>query len=180
MTDAALHPQTLWAQRKDKLYITISVEDFNSSKVEMTDDQLIVEGKGGAEQKLYKLDFKFYGQINEEKSHVKRSSREVFITIVKKESGPYWPRLLSDKTKLSYLKTDFNRWVDEDDSDDEDSNTRGMGGMGGGNLEQMMAQMGGGGGDGFPGLGDLNEGGSEDSDDEELPDLEDDTPETKS
>lgn len=27
----------------------------------------------------------------------------------------YWPRLTKEKAKLFYLKTDFDKWVDEDD-----------------------------------------------------------------
>ena len=36
------------------------------------------------------------------------------------EEGPYWSRLLEDKTKVHWLKVDFNKWKDEDDSENED------------------------------------------------------------
>lgn len=66
------------------------------------------------------------------------------------------------------MKSDFNKWKDEDDSDGEFDGA-------GGDFEEMMRQMGGlgggGAGAGKPSLDDLDspEG---DSDDEELPDLE--------
>merc|ERR1711997_482605 len=41
--------------------------------------------------------------------------------------GPYWERLLKDKTKQHWLKVDFQKWKDEDDSDEE---------AGGGDLEE--------------------------------------------
>ena len=34
--------------------------------------------------------------------------------------GPYWPSLMKDKKKVHWLKIDFNRWRDEDDSEPED------------------------------------------------------------
>ncbi len=83
------------------------------------------------------------------------------MALKKKEPGtPFWPRLLESKDKQHWLKVDFSRWKDEDDSDVEED----------GNFEDMMKKMGG----GVPqeemlqGLDDEQE----DSDDEELPDLE--------
>ena len=58
-----------------------------------------------------------------------------------------WPRLSKDKVRLAFLKTDFNKWVDEDEQDGaapvNDIDDDGLGGMGG------MGGMGGAGG--FPG-----------------------------
>ena len=58
------------------------------------------------------------------------------------ESDKYWPRLQSQQQKLSFVKTDFARWKDED-SDDEDErnpqaqlNEQMM-------FQQMLAQQGG-------------------------------------
>ena len=30
----------------------------------------------------------------------------------------YWPRLLKDSKKLHFLKTDFDKWVDEDEQNE--------------------------------------------------------------
>lgn len=46
--------------------------------------------------------------------------RNIELILVKKEEGPYWPHLLKEKTKQHWLKVDFSRWKDEDDSDDEE------------------------------------------------------------
>ena len=37
----------------------------------------------------------------------------------KDPEASFWPRLTKDKVKLHYLKTDFNRWKDEDDTESE-------------------------------------------------------------
>lgn len=41
----------------------------------------------------------------------------------------YWPHLTKEKKKYHWLKVDFKKWKDEDDSDDEA--VSGAGGMGG-------------------------------------------------
>ena len=56
--------------------------------------------------------------------------RVIEFALEKKEEGPYWDRLLADKTKQHWLKIDFNKWKDEDESDEE-----GEGGQG--NLEEV-------------------------------------------
>ena len=33
--------------------------------------------------------------------------------------GPYWKRLVKEDKKQHWLKVDFNKWRDEDESDDE-------------------------------------------------------------
>lgn len=51
----------------------------------------------------------------------------------------YWPRLTKEKVKTPYVKTDFSKWVDEDEQDgtrekdpNEDFDLGGMDGLGGG------------------------------------------------
>lgn len=43
----------------------------------------------------------------------------------------FWPRLLKDAKKVHYLKTDFDKWVDEDEQEEAPEDDLGnMGGMG--------------------------------------------------
>jgi hypothetical protein len=43
----------------------------------------------------------------------------------------FWPRLLKDNKKVHFLKTDFDKWVDEDEQDEApEDDFGGMGGMG--------------------------------------------------
>ena len=107
-----------------------------------------------------------------------QTDRTLRLLIGKKEPGPFWPRLIKEKEKLGYIKTDFDRWVDEDEEDeapgladgfDMSSFQQMMGGMGG------MGGMDGGGMGGFDmsQLGDLAGAVGDDSDDDEedIPDL---------
>ena len=65
------------------------------------------------------------------------SSRSLSLIIIKKErQSEYWPRLTKEKIKNAFLKTDFSKWVDEDEQNGEtvvqEEPDMGMGGMGGG------------------------------------------------
>ena len=56
------------------------------------------------------------------------------------KTASFWPRL--NKTgKLSFIKTDFSKWKDEDEDDEEEESTmQKSGGM----SDQLMQMMGGG------------------------------------
>jgi len=110
------------------------------------------------------------------------TARDTFCIIRKKEKkAEFWPRLMKDTKKAHWLKTDFDRWADEDEQEGEQAEP--------GFDPSMMSQFGGGedaggfGGIDFSKLGagqdmsGLKEGmGDADSDDgdddEDMPDLE--------
>ncbi|KAL9968162.1 hypothetical protein ACROYT_G026502 [Oculina patagonica] len=159
-----LSPPTRWAQRKDKVFLTIEVADCQTPEIKLESQTLHFSAKGGNEQKIYALDLEFFNEVIPEKSKQHITAREITFIIMKKEEGPYWPRLHKEGKKPSFLHTDFNKWRDEDDSEGEDT------GMDD-NFEDMMSKMSAGGGQGFD-PGELQGEESDDSDDEELPDLE--------
>ena len=52
----------------------------------------------------------------------------------KNKQADYWQRLTKEKIKTPYIKTDFSKWVDEDEQDEaaggaDDEDFAGMGGM---------------------------------------------------
>lgn len=152
-------PPVVWAQRNDKLYVTINVEDCKGASVKFDNNSLQFSGKGGKQNLDYEVKLDFYGEIDGEKSKFAILPRHVPVVVVKKEGGPYWPRLLKETTKVHWLKTDFDKWRDEDDSDVDDSKDAAF--------EDMMNDMG-----SYKGTGEDLGNDDDDSDDEELPDLE--------
>nr|CDS17825.1 hsp90 co chaperone tebp [Echinococcus granulosus] len=113
----------------------------------------------------YELKFDFYAEVDPKKAVRQIGDRVITYCVEKKESS-VWPRLLKDSSKQPWLKTDFSRWKDLDDSDSDGEG--GFGGFGGagGNFQDMLSMM------GNKDLGEEEEE-EEDSDDDELPDLED-------
>jgi prostaglandin-E synthase len=153
-------PAVIWAQRNEKLYVTVNVEDCQDAKVNFENDKVTFSGKGGPEKLNYELTMEFYGEIDPAHSTYAILPRHIPMIIRKKESGPYWPRLLKGTQKVHWLKTDFEKWRDEDDSDVDESKDEAF--------EDMMKKMG-----NFNTSAATEDGPpEEDSDDEDLPDLE--------
>ncbi|XP_060517695.1 prostaglandin E synthase 3 [Cylas formicarius] len=170
MTDQKLPPPVMWAQNANVIFLTINLEDVRDPDIKFTKDTVYFHGTGGLEKKEYEVTINLYNEIDPDKS--KSFNRERCIEMILTKAGnkkPYWPALTQDKKKYHWLKCDFNKWHDEDDSGDE-----GLGGMGGGgDFEEMMRQMGGlDGGGGKPNFDDLDGDEGGDSDDEPIPDLE--------
>ncbi|KAK0245684.1 HSP20-like chaperone [Armillaria nabsnona] len=178
------HPEVLWAQRsstiddeKNIIYLTVNVPDIQSSTLEcnLTPTSLSFKTKAGnpekgIPEKSYVFDLHFFEEIDPEKSLRRLNTRSLFLTLRKKEKKEeFWPRLTKEKVRNAFLKTDFSKWVDEDEQDgaaveaeDDMEAMGGMGGMGGG-----MPGMGGlPGMGGMPGLGGM--GGMGDMDLEKL------------
>lgn len=131
-------------------------------------DSVYFKGTGGVEKKTYEVMIPLYAEIDPEKSKSSIKGRCIEMLLIKaKAEEPWWPTLTNDKKKHHWIKSDFNKWRDEDDSEDE------LGKGEGDNFEEVLRRMGGlGGGAGTPNLDDLDGEGETDSDDEPIPDLE--------
>jgi len=118
-------PDFYWAQRKDKLFLTIDVPnvDKNQVSIELTDDgKLSFKGRGGElhEKADYELHLELLHPIKAEESKYSVTARNIRFVIMKKESGSYWERLLKQPGKNIHCKVDWEHWKDEDSEDEFD------------------------------------------------------------
>ncbi|KAL8680709.1 MAG: hypothetical protein Q9186_003107 [Xanthomendoza sp. 1 TL-2023] len=200
-----------WAQRssssdpeKNYIYLTIAAPDVPKIDVDLKPTGLTFTGHSDTKKSTYHVELEFFAEIDVENSKTHHTSRDVFFVLRKKElKEEYWPRLLKESKKMHFLKTDFDKWVDEDEQDGAPDDAMAgmggdMGGMGGGmpGMGGMGADGGfggidfsklGGGAGGMPGMGDMpdlgdmggmGEGADDDDDDEEMPGLEEDDDKT--
>jgi len=165
---SVITPKVEWAQRKDRVLLTVFVEDCKEEKISVQENSFSFSGKGGKEKREHAVNLELFGEIDASKSEQKNMGRNFFFSLAKKDTNaPFWPRLTKDTKKLHFLKTDFARWRDEDDSEEEEKEDY--------NLEEMMNSMGGlngMGAGGMEGLDGVPQADSDDSDDGELPDLQ--------
>lgn len=172
-------PLVLWAQRADKLFLTVELEDCKSPEIKLEKDKLYFKGKSDsiqqdADHSEHEVTIEFYKPINvDESKHAVRARYTEFVII--KEEPEWWPRLLKDSTKRHWLKIDFPKWKDEDDSEDEAA--AGAGGFGGqpdqfSDLMQQLGSMSGAGPGDMGGLGGMGAGGPDGEDDFESDDDE--------
>ncbi|KAF8557396.1 HSP20-like chaperone [Imleria badia] len=209
------HPEVLWAQRsststpeKNIIYLTVNLPNIVEASLEykLTSTGLSFKATtstAGVEQTEYAFGLDLYAEVDEEKSTSRLTSRSLVVVLRKKElNSEYWPRLTKEKLKTPYIKTDFGKWVDEDDQDgnpekfDDDMGAGGipgmdgldmggmggmgglggMGGMGGSGMDfsKMMEQAGGNLGGGFAPVS--NDPVESDSDEDGPPPLEEAEP----
>ncbi|EAT77510.1 hypothetical protein SNOG_14967 [Parastagonospora nodorum SN15] len=121
-------PEVTWAQRssssdpeKNYVYLTIVAADVPESelKLDLKETSLSFKGPSTSKKVTYAIDIDFYAEIDPKESKISHSGRDVSLVLRKKElKEEYWPRLLKDSKKVHYLKTDFDKWVDEDEQDE--------------------------------------------------------------
>lgn len=101
-----LLPNIQWAQRKDRLYLTIDLQNAKDPTIKLDNPQdgkhghVLFKGKAqshatGAEAHEYEAELDLYGAINSEESKISISDRSVVLVIAKQEPGVY----LSDHLK---------------------------------------------------------------------------------
>lgn len=152
-TPSTVFPEIRWAQRssatepeKNKLWITIAVPDLVESDVNVTDTHFKFTGKDAT--RSYALELELFAEVDPSLTRKVSTQQKVAVELRKKEAkAEYWPRLTKDTKRRPFVRTDFDKWVDEDEQDEvsaEDDAFAGAGMPGGG--------MPGGAG-GMPGLG---------------------------
>ncbi|KAJ5159851.1 Co-chaperone protein SBA1 [Penicillium canariense] len=188
-----VHPEVTWAQRssdsepeKNYLYVNLKTPEVPKEDAKLNLTATNVSFTGASRKGVtYSVSLDLYAEIDPENSKVNHTDREIELVLRKKElKVEYWPRLLKESKKVHFLKTDFDKWVDEDEQDEvaDDDYANNFGGMGGdeGGLSNIdFSKLGGmGGAGGMPDLSALAGaaggavGAEGEDDDDELPELE--------
>src|SRR4051812_44773549 len=100
------NPTVKWAQRKDKLFITIDVVEIKNPVIDIVDGKTL-KFSGSDKDTNYAFELELFEEVDKENSKYTLDSRNIFLNIQKKSKGPYWPRLTKDSHKLSYLGPDW-------------------------------------------------------------------------
>ncbi|CAN6674807.1 co-chaperone protein Sba1p [Trichomonascus vanleenenianus] len=153
-----LFPFVYWAQRsnatdeaKNVIFLTIILNDMKNEKVELESDHLKFESASEDDDKNYAIKINFFDEIDVDKSHQHSTGRGLFLVLQKKnKQAEYWPRLTKESDKHPYIKTDFDKWVDEDEQEEQPEEDplygagAGAGGMGDQfDLAKLSQQLGG-------------------------------------
>ncbi|KAL0219208.1 hypothetical protein P9112_004861 [Eukaryota sp. TZLM1-RC] len=159
-------PHTSWAQRKDKVLLSVDCAEPTNVKVDVQPTRLTFSGRSQIYSKDYNFDIELFDEIDPETSKYHVSGREVRFILMKKDTeAEFWPRLTKEKIKQHWLGIDWNHYVDEDEEKPEDTGAFDM------SQFQNLANMGGMPGmEGMPDLsamGDLGAIGSDSEEEEE-------------
>lgn len=88
-------------------------------ELDLKPESLTFTGTSGTLKRKYHVKLDFYADIDPAESKINHTSKNIEMKLQKKElKEEYWPRLLKDSKKLHFLKTDFDKWVDEDEQNE--------------------------------------------------------------
>lgn len=89
--------------------------------LEITSSSLSLKAKSTTSDEEYDLHIDFFKEIDDSSVRTTVTGSHIFCVLVKKDLGEeYWPRLTKEKVKYRNIRTDFDRWVDEDEQDEGD------------------------------------------------------------
>ncbi|ONK65233.1 uncharacterized protein A4U43_C07F35040 [Asparagus officinalis] len=109
------HPLTKWAQRSDKVFITIELPDAKDVKLKLEPEGRFYFSAKSPDNTPYELDLELHDKVNVEESKAAVGLRHICY-LVKKTEKKWWSRLLKQEGKPPvFLKVDWDRWMDEDD-----------------------------------------------------------------
>ncbi|PUZ37724.1 hypothetical protein GQ55_9G143500 [Panicum hallii var. hallii] len=119
-------PEVLWAQRSEKIYLTISLPDAKDVELK-TEPKGLFTFSAVAHGEPFSFTLELFDSVLPEgsKTKTKMGLRNIICSIQKEKKG-WWKRLLKSEEKHPYIKVDWNKWCDEDeeseasgDSDDD-------------------------------------------------------------
>lgn len=88
-------------------------------KLDIKATSLSFTGTSTTLKKKYHVDLELYAEIEPAETKTNHTGKNIEMRLQKKElKEEYWPRLLKDKARVHFLKTDFDKWVDEDEQNE--------------------------------------------------------------
>lgn len=139
-----------WAQRSDKLFITVELPDAKNVKHKLEPEgKFLFSATAGVDDTPYEVEFNLFDKVDVNESKISATSRNICY-LVKKAENKWWSRLLKHSGKPPvFLKVDWDKWVDEDEQDEKvgsdmdfgdfDFSKLNMGGGGGGDFDADIA-----------------------------------------
>ncbi|KAG2666395.1 hypothetical protein I3843_15G057300 [Carya illinoinensis] len=111
------NPEVLWAQRSDKVYLTVALPDAKDVFVKCEPQGLFSFVAQGLQDESFDFSLELYGPIVPEGCKTKVGLRNILCSIQKEQKG-WWKRLLKSEEKPApYIKVDWNKWCDEDEEE---------------------------------------------------------------
>jgi prostaglandin-E synthase len=111
------HPEILWAQRSDKVFLTVELPDAKNAQVKLEPDGRFTF-TATCKDAMYETELQLYGAVKVETSKINEGRRHTFCVFEKAEKA-WWERLLKKEGKAPpFVKADWNHWIDEDEEDE--------------------------------------------------------------
>lgn len=115
-----LHPFVHWAQSPSHISLRVDLSQTQDLKVFIEGDtdsclEFSAKGRGAHGLQEYHFSLEFYSQVD--KDIVNTKIERYVLILIKKSSQVSWPRLTKHSSRLPWLRVDFDRYDDSDESD---------------------------------------------------------------
>ncbi|KAL6437588.1 hypothetical protein ACFW04_004192 [Cataglyphis niger] len=116
-----LTPFVYWAQTENQITLKVDLTDVKDFNVDLKETTLQVTayGQGARGLNNYSFNLNLHSPIDPNESNYKVIDRQIDF-VLKKKCSSWWPRLISQPQKPSWLKIDFDKWKSEDMDDNDD------------------------------------------------------------
>ena len=108
------NPEILWAQNREKIFITINADNIIEQNIEMLADLVHFQGKNN--DKNYNVEINLLKTIEPEESTWTIKPNCVTFTL-KKQPEVFWSKLTT--MRFNNIRVDWNKWDVMEDSDEE-------------------------------------------------------------
>ncbi|KAK4422487.1 putative protein OsI [Sesamum alatum] len=111
------HLEVKWAEREDKVYLTVLLLDAKNPKVKVDlDGTYTFSATVGSDNNLYELKLDLCDKVYVVESTINIGMQNIFYVLEKAEKTTWWKKLLHGNAKAPhYVKVDWDKRVDEDD-----------------------------------------------------------------
>ncbi|OJD29057.1 cs domain-containing protein [Diplodia corticola] len=122
-----LTPGVLWAQRScyspdsNYVFLTIAIHDVprRSLELDVQERKVVLDAHSDLSDTEYHLELNLHDDVYPNEAEIRHTDRQLELKLFKAEPDYWWPALLSDADVPSYVKQDFERWVNKDEQDGE-------------------------------------------------------------
>ncbi|XP_028782430.1 co-chaperone protein p23-1-like isoform X4 [Neltuma alba] len=111
------HPIVKWAQRSDKVYVTVDLPDAKDVKLKLEPDGRF-NFSAHKDEIPYEVDLDLFDKVNVEESKYNIGVRNI-VYVIKKAEKEWWDRLIKQEGKPPvFVKVDWDKWVDEEEENE--------------------------------------------------------------
>lgn len=146
MVSTTNQAQIKWAEREDKVWVTVNHPSPTDVKTDLTATSLKVSFTARDQPYAFEFEFNKEIKVDDTKQSDLSKARLLEFCFFKAEDGD-WGKIA--KCKAPWIQVDWDKWADSDAEDE----APGAGGAGDFDMSQMMGMGGKGGGKGMPDMG---------------------------
>jgi hypothetical protein len=111
------NPPLVWAQDRTRLFVTIKLPGVQRDEVTFDPTHFHFRGEISNPPTAYDCVFELFGEIVPKDADTKcaRVGLGLLVTLRKRDSRIWWPRLAKTTQKLHNVSVDWNRWIEDED-----------------------------------------------------------------